>query len=134
MRLPKFKLKGKGTSHLKFRKHKKTMQHIEKEAVTLLKEELKPKEKAKKTEGEKTEGEKTEGEKTEGEKPEIMEVDDEEAKNVKRGKNLVDLTEAEKQEKLAKKMERKKERREGNKWKKYTGMGYNTNRNGPRAI
>lgn len=124
MRLPKFKLKGKGTSHLKFRKHKKTMQHIEKEAVTLLKEELKPKEKAKKTEGEKTEGE----------KPEIMEVDDEEAKNVKRGKNLVDLTEAEKQEKLAKKMERKKERREGNKWKKYTGMGYNTNRNGPRAI
>ena len=124
MRLPKYKLKGKGTSHLKFRKHKKTMQHIEKEAVTLLKEELKPKEKAKKTEGEKTEGE----------KPEIMEVDDEEAKNVKRGKNLVDLTEAEKQEKLAKKMERKKERREGNKWKKYTGMGYNTNRNGPRAI
>ena len=124
MRLPKFKLKGKGTSHLKFRKHKKTMQHIEKEAVTLLKEELKPKEKAKKTEGEKTEGE----------KPEIMEVDDEEAKNVKRGKNLVDLTEAEKQEKLVKKMERKKERREGNKWKKYTGMGYNTNRNGPRAI
>jgi hypothetical protein len=124
MRLPKFKLKGKGTSHLKFRKHKKTMQHIEKEAVTLLKEELKPKEKAKKTEAKKTEGE----------KPEIMEVDDEEAKNVKRGKNLVDLTEAEKQEKLAKKMERKKERREGNKWKKYTGMGYNTNRNGPRAI
>ena len=124
MRLPKFKLKGKGTSHLKFRKHKKTMQHIDKEAVTLLKEELKPKEKAKKTEAKKTEGE----------KPEIMEVDDEEAKNVKRGKNLVDLTEAEKQEKLAKKMERKKERREGNKWKKYTGMGYNTNRNGPRAI
>ena len=124
MRLPKYKLKGKGTSHLKFRKHKKTMQHIEKEAVTLLKEELKPKEKAKKTEAKKTEGE----------KPEIMEVDDEEAKNVKRGKNLVDLTEAEKQEKLAKKMERKKERREGNKWKKYTGMGYNTNRNGPRAI
>ena len=105
MRLPKFKLKGKGTSHLKFRKHKKTMQHIDKEAVTLLKEELKPKEKAKKTEAKKTEGE----------KPEIMEVDDEEAKNVKRGKNLVDLTEAEKQEKLAKKMERKKERREGNK-------------------
>ena len=106
MKLPKHKL-PKGTSHLKFKKHKKSVNHIDNEEVQALKAELKLKEIEKKIEEEKNE----------------QNMDEETQEKV--------LTE---EEKLQAKLERKKERRHRSAWKKHTGMGYNTNKNGPRAI
>lgn len=121
MRLPKFKLKGKGTAHLKFRKHKKSTEHLDNDAVREMIKSMKKKneDKGKKDEGKMDEEGKEEDEKT-----------------AAKGKNVVELTEAEKEEKLTKKMERKKtpERRAANNWKKHTGLGYSTNKNGPRAF
>ena len=106
MRLPKYKL-PRGTSHLKFKKHKKSVNHLQNDEVTALKEDMRAKKEAKEADEE--------------EKKQLM---DEE-------KVEVELT---KQEKHEAKLERKKARLHRSNWKKHTGMGYNTNKNGPRAI
>ena len=80
MRLPKFKLKGKGTAHLKFRKHKKSTEHLDNDAVREMIKSMKKKNEDK-------------GTKDEGKMDEEGKEEDE--KTAAKGKNVVELTEAE---------------------------------------